>query len=941
MRPTGANPIKRFARKSMRQEHASTSSLHCKSTDMVNSRTSLVSLADLASRLSSTASIPSSLRAALSDVSVSGTHAPTSQRVSLAPTVSLTDLQQTRKSLDAASRQSGKKVSRTVKYVSVLEQADCLDEGVTCIHAAAPAAVETSPPLVEHQSLPPHAKDEVATIRSTTTEPQASKTVSRERKPVVYPLTPMQTEFFNLMTRDHPCLLTQVHKMPFVADMETVKTCVARLLLDHRILASQLFQNEKIIDADVEGIIPGNPTTIAVAEEVNIVDNDMPFRIFLLRNIALSAREHGVQHKQVDVILTMISHTLCDEVGLAVVVRDLMCLLRKCQAWLKDGVSNSQVYQQLVALPLKNDDYQPETAQVQDYIGAAINYKSNAEMVRRGISFCKQQLTETIQELVNPGEKKKLEAEIKRLSNQVFSYSRQKNVTAARKEHLEIEYNRLRDQRVALDDSELTSVAAVTIPASITGSPLHLTQPAWTALIQTVLGDSGARDDLEGLVAKHGLMDETRQKLGTKAMSILEFACITEGNLNPLNLLTKEKRKVLALTDYVRNRIKECLEGQTKIKFDLERQLVTLKRQLARTNDDLKKAQDDLESADDMRMRLQNVLKPPMVNIEVPIVSVDGGNQRSIDGSRSSLLGSTHVVNVSHTVLDSNVGGSRAVYDPYGVIPVHFGESTVQSIFSYAVRKRKISSADKLRKLQQDIVESDSSGEDHEGPQKQDDATHPDAVCLAAFAIMLKHVVGMEKYVVGITQNLRRKDMDAVGPCSNTLPLRLHFPQSGITFHDLVGKLIRRLRRVDTHAPHSSAPAVSRQVSNLPPFGPPVRFQYLGRDDVASLNLSESEILAFPHHMNASNSLLWANSDDQVHLKFTVVETLAGGLVGALRYRRDKGIQDDDVVRWAEKLGAVLLNVDMARQDTVATLISRFQSTVWSNFGSSELVFPL
>ncbi|TPX38197.1 hypothetical protein SmJEL517_g00227 [Synchytrium microbalum] len=950
--------------KNVGEHYGSTTSLR---DSRLSSKASLASLSDI-SRYSSIASIPSQ-HASNTDVFISGNHITTSQRVSLVPTISLSDLQSRRSTISNAGNQK-KKVSNSRPAFSPSNGSDehdneenDYDDGtrghVSWMTAASAVEHTSSSPRIisqrgsyqhhdnnnadEHEQ--PKRQDQVQSpVPISQPVPAPKSPIRKERKPVVYPLTPLQSEIFNLMSVDQPGNITQCHKMPMIAEVGTLKTCVARLLLDHKILASELFQNEKIIDADVEGIIPPNVTTVPVVEEVFVSEKNVigvsrfcldisqkvnfkkyPFRIYLIRNIKL---EDTVS----DVLLMMISQALCDDMGLSLIVRDLMKVLRMCQAWLREGLLDDEVHQQLVSLPLKNDDYQPESNQARDYVGLALNHRANPDAIRRGIAFCKHQVSETIQEHVNAHEKKKLEAEINRLGQQVTSFSKQRNIMVTRKGQLEIEYNKLKEQRVAMDEAESVNTVSVTIPAAIAGTPVRMSQTAWTALIRTVLGDAGAQDDVNALTVKHGLMEETRDKLRTKNISILDFACITEGNLNPLNLLTKEKRKVLALADYVRNRIKECLEGETKIKFDLERQLAKIKRQLEQSKDELRKSQDNLESADDMRMRLNNVLKPPMVDVEVPVVSVDGTQRRL--GSTANLGSTSSIAAASKSSLVNNSKDELGILldldGLFGTVPVQFSGEIALSIFDYVVRRRKISSADRLRKLQQDNVDSDSSADDDD-EDSCDDVAHPDAVCLAAFSILLKHIAGMEKYVVGITQDLRTKDIDEIGPYTNTLPLKIHFPQTGTTFHDLVLKLIHRLQHIHAHARHCPAPLVARQVGGLPCQGPPVRFQYIRRRELAGLDISEAELLQLPSSAALKSSLLWSASDDLVDLKFTVVETAQGGLIGALRYRRDKGMCDEDVSRWAEKLVSVLSGVDTTRQDTVATLISRFHSTVWAS----------
>jgi hypothetical protein len=164
-------------------------------------------------------------------------------------------------------------------------------------------------------------------------------------------------------------------------------------------------------------------------------------------------------------------------------------------------------------------------------------------------------------------------------------------------------------------------------------------------------------------------------------------------------------------------------------------------------------------------------------------------------------------------------------------------------------------------------------------------------VCLAAIAVLMKHVTGMDKFLLGITYSFRSPGQ-IVGPFTDTLPFGIDMSDIKLTFDGLFASLFKVFHYMKRHG--KSCPS-SKILEDLKIAShPPVHFEF-----ITNLEREEWEISGISVH-----DLLYEDSGyckeyggfqttkmgaiDGQHdydVKFTFVEN-GSNILGAVRYRK-------------------------------------------------------
>ena len=809
-----------------------------------------------------------------------------------------------------------------------------------------------------------------------------------DHNPSHYKATPLQCEVFNKLCpskeelesasfvpyKGPSLVLSQGYKIyNHTIQISDFVKCFNRVLSVYSVARTRFYRNERIIDADVECMmderqwneIPDNAYvqyidaskhallhaatdsaikrfTCAWLEDINV---RQPFSVLLIQHPVTDNNHHPICH-----MVFGVSVGILDQLSLTWIAYDVIMMYRECYRLRKFGKSD------------------PEIAK---YIGThgSIEEETFAEFAnecqgsKTDTSFWRKQCIETTQESVEVTEKDDIEGQLKRLEKQKVVLQTSVSALDVRVVEIEKELTQLKEQRLQIERSENGEGTTSTYIDAITGEQILITTEAKKALIKSVLGEEAATGDIKALLNKHEVSEEVQVKINARNLTLETFAGITEVSIEHLNLMTRDRRKILALAEYVRNRIKDCLHEQAKVKFSLERKIAKLSREFESAADSLKTTRNKLESNDDLTIRLNYILKPPYLDTKIlPVSIVNQHQDNDIYGSGSSL---SSLPRESSTV---------SLDDRYGYIALNIGEETFDNLRGFRNNwSLSLKSRSKNRKPHEiDISDNESllgsdDDDEQDGVESNEhlnfgganimdrsastgglftNAGHKrvkhksvEEVCLAALAILVKHISGSSKYLLGVSQSYRRHGL-CIGPLTDTMPIKIDMTSKDQTFDGLfsaIMKVYQDSRRHGVAFTKTQIESILKSSCDLK-----VIFSFMNYREVrewVSRGLKIDDLLEQPGEsfktvgMNVER--MWTTSQqDSFDIKLRLVET-QDGLFGGIIYRQNV-FDENKIKKWASKYQSILECVDYGpKKIPISSIISRFYHQVWQGSDSN------
>ncbi|KAJ3114310.1 hypothetical protein HDU96_002275 [Phlyctochytrium bullatum] len=742
-----------------------------------------------------------------------------------------------------------------------------------------------------------------------------------DRKGLRYPITPHQLWIYqslHLQDEDDnpmrgysgpPFTVCQAYRHIGHVVESDFALSVNRICSLYKVLTTRFWRNEKIVDGDIEGLLdekdwdqvePFVRLEVIEAEEYPALASLKPetlsrflsskisetnnltntFKVFLVREPSFAER------KAVNYIVFLASTAVADEVSLTFVAKEIFTLYFRCLDSRQEYDSDLQVYSTIGSYGTKEE--------IDDFIDVAYGCQN----VRPTVSFWKDVCIETVQDILEGPERDDIESQLKKAILEVENLRAQVQNLSKRKVELESELETLKEQRRQMEVENYESVEKYTDPT--TGEVIEISRSAKSALLKTVLGDETTADNISGLLAKHEVSKDIQKHLSH--MSLEAFSQVTEDQLTLYGMLAKDRRKVLALSDYVRNRIKECLHEQSKIKFALERKIMKLQREFDLCTANLKTAQNSMDANDDMSIRLKLLLNPPSIEAKYPILGLDSSYSKY----------------------------TQVAYDSrYGFQAIEIDSAILKNIRNFRDRCRQVH---KQKRLHHRATagysigtESEMSSTEESNPPSEADeprlsdfssAVSADAVCLAAFQVMLKHIMGNDKYLLGVKMSLRKGGV-LVGPLSDIMPLRVDLAKKGLTFNGLLVSVIKNLRDLKKHGGTCPYMVGAKRLELPDAF--PMQFEFFTDKENQMwqyAGLNPSDILPKPVLTSSEDpgkrsrvEKVWC-VDEQAGFDVKLVlmedaESISGGII----YRREK-FDEDKVSKWASKYKTTLEGIE-------------------------------
>ncbi|KAJ3147390.1 hypothetical protein HDU86_008005 [Geranomyces michiganensis] len=808
-----------------------------------------------------------------------------------------------------------------------------------------------------------------------------------------YPVTPYQFDAFikicpsqddldsNASLYTGPPLYTTAgYSLPSVRTADLARA-LKRVCACYGVLGTRFYRNDLIVDADVEGLLDRREwTTISDAEVTEVVDTSTWDEGVTARSVCLHTREWIAARQGFEKTFTALvydsgatrkgshagawvvfvaSMAVADEISLRLAAREVLSLYSGCASLRIQGAPDS-------AIDSLIDGYDAK----EHYDFVAFAHEMEARPTRHALTYWKEQCIETVQEVVDPVEKADMVTQLTKLEREREPLKLQIAGLRKRKADLESDLTSAVAQRRLMEaqpdsaasgeSSNSGTQSRVLSYQDPTTNELHLLSPETQAtIVQTILGESlppqsttssTLSHSIAPLLTKHEVPHAAQERILANTSTLDAFASLTDATVTALGVLPKDRRQIMALVEYVRNRIKECLMEEGKLKHGLERRIAKYQREVETASQQLRTTIEQLDANEDYALRITTLVNPPYVETKILGVVPPSDNNPApdaIDADDLSQRWSFEPLTISPATTsnmrlfqtsyrasarvrraqsNSSAGGGSGNGSPTTPTPTSAVPSTPGSAYSST---------------------DDSNDSASLGTRGHTSRTSPLATALTAFAILLKHVAGTDKFLLGYTHSFRRNGL-LVGPVTDTLPIKVDMSKKGTTF----SSVFAHVARATSHAKRYGIACPSSRIEaalDIPKLR--VAFEYVAYRDAehyraAGLGPADLFETASSSTTSGSGNVLdpgghlprpaWVDTEaDPAILKLVLVETQTE-LVGGFVYRRNEFLPET-IAKWGGKFAAILEGVDpTARQLSVASIISRFYSSLWQgNPGTS------
>ncbi|KAI9138661.1 hypothetical protein BKA69DRAFT_1090539, partial [Paraphysoderma sedebokerense] len=804
-----------------------------------------------------------------------------------------------------------------------------------------------------------------------------------------------------------PPFIVQSYQLKEKVDPDIFLQVTKKVRDEYAILRTKFFVNELIIDADVEGLIKAastetpthrkdTPTETSEYFEFRTLDTTITSvtkvaqewvsRVSkldqLFKIIMLECQSPTDSSDTICLILTLFSTSIADDNTASFISHEILSAYLTIQRSITTSLGENPGSVIDLVSSYTSKELLP------DYVDYAYKMAQISPSLKKVLPYFRNQCFESRQDFLDFKQRENLEQQIRKSTIEKRNIESHREALIKHQETLAKELTDTTQQRKKLDESS-TPGNMTTYHDSITGEYIPISVEAKQTLIKSVLGEEATGDNVDALLTKHEVPAEIRDTLNATKLSLETFAGITENELATINVAPKQRKKLLALSEYVRNRVKECLEEQSRFKYSLERKALKCKRDIDHIVEGLKKKQIEYDKVCDNILKCEQTLNPPFVETPIPPVILPEHGF----ADRQTILEKLEAKNLLPKDYESfygfyplNISPSRAsqlrkYHREYEVDqkrhklhqrrPTSKSNSPSRSRPHRRSRSRSRSPTrepknfspyreNRLHLHDQHSSDSDSDGPEHYHSERDklinDDYRSLETVFLSVYSVLLKHISGFERFLIGYDydgRNFHRAPKIIAGPLIHTVPYRFDLVQPNLSFYHYFGRILRHInkhRKLSISCPISSM----REKFGLP-LDLPVRFRYFSQietekwlskglqiDDLlfrpgfSSDNFDSTSYFDDEEFRSRVGRLFSIQEDDLFDLRLVMVE-YEGGVYGGFKYRKDK-FDELQIAKWAEKFEFILDNIEIevhasmsGRRLTIATLISRFYHSVWSS----------
>lgn len=693
------------------------------------------------------------------------------------------------------------------------------------------------------------------------------------------------------------------------------KLAVNRVVAFYPILQTTFFRNNKILDADVVGTLPQSkewdPDSDLYMERMSSLDfpeleNPDPevladFTTKWMRNhldfnhlfkVLYIPLEKGLSNKS-NTLIFIGSNIVLDHKSILYLNTEILKLFNFIDKYRQLRYSDSQIRDFLSNYKAK------EKTTFLQFSQGCIDSKFSMD-------FWRTQCIESVQDEVEDDERWQFTQQLDRLKVEKRNLDGSKESLTKRIDNLSQEFKTLKKKRKKLDSGANGEGPMARFVDPTTQEVIIISVEAKDTLLQSVLGMENGEDNIAAFLDKHGVPKDVQRKINAPSLPIDKFAELTQEALADVPILTRERRKIVALAEYVSSRIRESFHQQHKIKGDYERRILKVKRDLDKATEMLAVVNDRLETNDDMTIRLNALLNPPRYDERIMPLNLNS---------------------VTDVAYDSDLHTNQT---DYSFIPFTVNEEVVNQLrnfreaFLLSKQKGKDSGSSSVEIISSsDDADADTYNESTQIHQRR--IRNANSVCTAAFCVLLRHISGQDKFSIGLTQSYRYRDM-LVGPVSDTVPLKIDLTKKNLKFHSLFSKMYRGLYHARHQGTACPLTKIAKKYSHVKKL--PIRFEYVSYKEYCLWEKAGMSIDDLMDTSSSNYSKLWTlNENDTFDLKLLLIEKqncIEGGFI----YRPEK-FTTGQITKWMIKFQSILTSIEYSqRKIRIATMISRYISKI-------------
>ncbi|KAJ3010357.1 UNVERIFIED_CONTAM: hypothetical protein HDU68_002172, partial [Siphonaria sp. JEL0065] len=431
----------------------------------------------------------------------------------------------------------------------------------------------------------------------------------------------------------------------------------------------------------------------------------------------------------------------------------------------------------------------------------------------------------------------------------------------------------LRRQRLDIDNY---SPEIEIIKDPVTNEEIQITKAAKAAILFEIFGEEAVDENIENLLKRHAVSETIQSKLGT---TLGQISSVDNDSLLAIGLLGKERRKLLALSNMLKSKVSESLLEQDKVKSSIERKVLALQRE-----------------NDEVSERL-----------------------RKITISHTALK---KEIEIRSRTVKQNWSGNKQTPGPVlGITPSPKDGNSLEPVWGYFQFDVDKEVAKRIQMLTDDIKKNRHD----RGGQTNHDTCMP-AVYLASLFIMMKHMSGIDQFLIGVERYFH-KNILTIGLVSETVPVKANMNVSGLSFVDLVETIALSLDKLDEVGANASFYDFISKMGKEVAF--PLQYSFYDQDQVTmwkEAGLTVDDLLELPGLLRGSK-LSGLNGSTDCDAKLTIVEDKQV-ITGVFIYRKDQ-LQQETVMRWVQKYQTTLDGLPSTTKKalTVGQLISRYYNS--------------
>ena len=684
--------------------------------------------------------------------------------------------------------------------------------------------------------------------------------------------------------------------------IEILHDIANRLVDEFEVLRTILSRNDKILDADVQGRIePTNKLNARISNIICKLTSGKDIITFLdlftimkewcvgklfdstFNILYMEGKKNSIDGEKISFIVITGSSALFDQDSISCISKYII-----------------QLYSHHGTTPTPKISPTHFSTFLKSIQGTDKISSEHHNSTSKALNFWREQCIENVDNKINPNEEESMLKKLEKLEKESDKLSTQINILKTKKTTQEKSLGVIRSERMELEKQHNSPQTGFFDP--VTNEMVYIPSDTRHAVLTIVFGEEEAEagksgeEKLQIFLRKHQASPDCIMAINREVHTVEEFCAIAPGRFSYLP--NDDKQKILLLAEIVRNRLKEALHDQKSFVFKLERRISKGERELKESLSQLQTAQVKFDINDDLRIKLKTTLNPPDITNKLEPIALE-----------------KHAF-----VLE------EGMYEMYDYVPLDVSKEVVDKLRNF---QDYLSSLEGKTELEKNNC---FRHEKIKGKTRQ--TANVMAVCLAAFAVILKHIKGQEKFLIGVKQDYR--DETSLGPFSDTMPVKIDLSSKELTLNSLVAGLWSVIQEGRENVVNAPSTYVNEKVGFQEPS---IIFEFITEKqyrDMSTFGINDDDLLQKREAADGEGKFqrLWMIDErEKFDLKLKIIDT-GDELKCCFQFKMGK-YELTKVSKWVDKFDGALWQIEYGTKKLlINSMISRLYNAVWQ--GSSQ-----